>query len=189
MMKNLLSPSPESRLIRFRSLPQNLLVLVADTAGSFGGRFSFFGVGGWTVGGLYDTTDTLFLFFRIFRIFEFSNTSLVSRTFFAETTVVTTLQFSTGYEPCKRLLVHSPDPNPEMASFFELEDEEINIPALETDGRNWQEYHTALDQVVAKVGLSSYLVGTIPEGFEKTPWTLRRNFSSPAHFQIRYWPT
>ena len=87
MMKISLSPSPESRLIRFRSLPQNLLVLVADTVGSFGGRFSFFWGGGWTVGGLYDTTDTLFLFFRIFRIFEFSNTSLVSRTFFAETTV------------------------------------------------------------------------------------------------------
>ena len=86
-MKISLSPSPESRLIKLRSLPQNLLVLVADTVGSFGGHFLFFLGGGWTVGGLYDTADTLFLFFRIFRIFEFSNTSLVSRTFFAETTV------------------------------------------------------------------------------------------------------
>ena len=56
-----------------------------------------------------------------------------------------------------------------MASFFKLEDEEFqSILALETDSRNWQDYRAALDQVVAKVGLSSYLVGTIPEAFEKS---------------------
>ena len=56
-----------------------------------------------------------------------------------------------------------------MASFFNLEDEEFyGIAALEMDGRNWQDYRTVLDQVVAKVGLSSYLVGTFPEGFEKS---------------------
>ena len=63
-----------------------------------------------------------------------------------------------------------------MASFFELEDEEFHsIPALEMDSRNWQEYHTALDQVVAKVGLSSYLVGTVLEGFQKS-WDTQAKF-------------
>ena len=48
-----------------------------------------------------------------------------------------------------------------MASFFKLEDEEFqSIPALETDGRNWQDYRAALDQVVAKVvsGILVFLI-------------------------------
>ena len=50
-----------------------------------------------------------------------------------------------------------------MASFFELEDEEIYIPTLETDGRNWSTWCESVKSVMKRAGLQSYLDGTVLE--------------------------
>ena len=50
-----------------------------------------------------------------------------------------------------------------MASFFELEDEDIYIPALETDGQNWSTWRESVESVMKRAGLQSYLDGTVSE--------------------------
>ena len=52
-----------------------------------------------------------------------------------------------------------------MATFFHFD--EFGIPALETDGRNWQQYRASLELVTNEIGLIDYLVGTVSEGFSR----------------------
>lgn len=52
-----------------------------------------------------------------------------------------------------------------MATFFDFD--EFGIPALETDGRNWQQYRASLELVTNEIGLIDYLVGTVSEGFSR----------------------
>ena len=50
-----------------------------------------------------------------------------------------------------------------MASFFELEDEDIYISTLETVGRNWSTWCESVKSVIKRAGLQSYLDGTVSE--------------------------
>ena len=50
-----------------------------------------------------------------------------------------------------------------MASFFKLKDEEIYIPTLEMDGRNWSTWCESVESVIKTAGLQSYLDGTVSE--------------------------